>query len=158
MNMKKDNPGVFIPPPLFYALIFLFSIVLQKSYTINKAFFFHSTTAIILGLIFILTGLIFSIPALMQFFKSKNTIIPIKPASSLQVSGIYSISRNPMYLGLMFTYLGLAFIFGNWWTILLIPVLVLLVHYLIIVPEEKYLLRAFGSSYTEYTRKVRRWI
>jgi protein-S-isoprenylcysteine O-methyltransferase Ste14 len=156
--MKKDNPGVFIPPPLFYVLIFVFSFVLQRSLAIKQAFFFHSMTAIILGLIFILTGLILSIPALLQFFKSKNTIVPIKPASSLQISGIYSVSRNPMYLGLLFYYLGLALIFGNWWTIFLIPVLVLLIHYLVIVPEEKYLLRAFGNSYTEYTRKVRRWI
>jgi protein-S-isoprenylcysteine O-methyltransferase Ste14 len=158
MNNKKDNPGVFIPPPLFYVIIFLLSIVLQRSFTIKLAFIFHSTTAIILGLIFILTGLIFSIPALLQFFKSKNTIIPIKPASSLQIRGIYSVSRNPMYLGLLFTYIGLALIFGNWWTIFLIPVLILLVHYLIIIPEEKYLLRAFGNSYSEYIRKVRRWI
>jgi protein-S-isoprenylcysteine O-methyltransferase Ste14 len=158
MNIKKDNPGVFIPPPLFYVIIFLLSVVLQKSYAIKKAFFFHGTMAIILGLIFILTGLIFSVPALLQFFKSKNTIIPFKAASSLQISGIYSVSRNPMYLGLLFQYLGLALIIGNWWTIFLIPMVFLLVHYLIIVPEEKYLLRAFGNSYSEYTRKVRRWI
>jgi protein-S-isoprenylcysteine O-methyltransferase Ste14 len=158
MDNKKDNPGVFIPPPLFYICIFLLSFVLQRLYSIKQAFFFHSLIAIILGVIFILTSLIFSIPALLQFFKSKNTIVPIKPASSLQVSGIYSISRNPMYLGLLLLYIGMALIFGNWWTVFLIPVLVLLVHFLIIIREEKYLLRAFGSSYSEYIRKVRRWI
>jgi protein-S-isoprenylcysteine O-methyltransferase Ste14 len=158
MKSTKDSPGVFIPPPLFYVLVFLISFFLQGYFTIKRAFLFHSRIANIIGLIFIFTGLMFAVPALRQFFKSKNSIIPIKPASSLQISGIYSVSRNPMYLGLLFQYIGVAFIFGNWWTIFLIPVLIGLVHYFIIRPEERYLTRAFGDSYSEYRKKVRRWI
>lgn len=158
MKIKKDSPGVFIPPPLFYVLIFLLSLILQGAFTLKQAYFFHSRTASILGLLIILAGFCFAAPALRQFFISKNSIIPIKPASSLQTNGIYAISRNPMYLGLLFQYLGMSFIFGNWWTILLIPVLIGLVHYFIILPEERYLQRAFGNSYTDYTKKVRRWI
>ena len=158
MKNKKDSPGVFIPPPLFYVVMFLFSFILQGSFTIKRFYFFHSRAANILGLIIIITGLFFAVPALRQFFKSKTSIVPIKPASSLQTSGIYSISRNPMYLGLMFQYLGVAFIFGNWWTLFLIPVLIGLVQYFVIRPEENYLLRAFGNAYTDYTNKVRRWL
>ena len=62
-----------------------------------------------------------AIPALRQFFKTKNTIVLIKPANSLQTTGIYSLTRNPMYLSLMLMYLGMAFIFGNWWTLFLAP-------------------------------------
>src|SRR5712671_4920701 len=109
MKNIKDNPGVFIPPPLIYVLVFVISFFLQGYFTIKRAFFFHSRSANILGLIFILTGFFFSVPAVRQFFKSKTSIVPIRPASSLQTSGIYSVSRNPMYLGLLCTYLGLAF-------------------------------------------------
>jgi protein-S-isoprenylcysteine O-methyltransferase Ste14 len=158
MKNIKDNPGVFVPPPLFYVLIFLISFFLQVYFTIRRAFFFHSRIANILGLIFILTGLFFAVPAVRQFFKSKTSIVPIRPASSLQTSGIYAVSRNPMYLGLLFEYLGLALIFGNWWTLFLIPVLIALIHYRVIRPEERYLSRAFGESYSEYRKKVRRWI
>ena len=158
MKNKKDSPGVFFPPPLFYVLIFLLSFILQGSFTIKRAFFFHSRAANALGVIIIIAGLFFTVPAVRQFFKSKTSIVPIRPASSLQTSGIYAVSRNPMYLGLMLEYLGMAFIFGNWWTIFLIPVLIGLVYYFVILPEEKYLLRAFGNSYSEYTKKVRRWI
>ena len=63
-----------------------------------------------------------------------------------------------MYLGLMFIYLGMAFIFGNWWTLFLIPVLIGLIYYFVIRREESYLQRAFGNDYIEYTKKVRRWI
>ena len=95
---------------------------------------------------------------MLQFIKSKNTVVTVKPASSLQTSGIYSVSRNPMYLGLILIYLGMAFIFGNWWTLLLFPVLIVLINYLIILPEERYLIRAFGNSYSDYKNRVRRWI
>ena len=158
MKNKIDSPGVFIPPPLIYAGLFILSFFLQGYFAIRKAFFFHSRISIIIGVVFIIAGLAFSIPALHQFFKTKNTIVLIKPANSLQTSGIYSFSRNPMYLGLLLTYLGLAFIFGNWWTLFLIPILLAIVNYGIILPEERYLLRAFGNSFSEYKTKVRRWI
>jgi protein-S-isoprenylcysteine O-methyltransferase Ste14 len=158
MKNVKDNPGVFIPPPLFYVIIFLLSFILQGYFTIRSAFFFHSMIANIIGIIIIVAGLIFSVPALRQFIKSRNTVITFKPAASLQTNGIYSVSRNPMYTGLLFQYLGLALIFGNWWTLILFPVLIVLVQYLIILPEERYLMRAFGNSYSDYKNKVRRWI
>jgi protein-S-isoprenylcysteine O-methyltransferase Ste14 len=158
MKNTKDNPGVYIPPPFFYAGIFLFSFLLQGYFTIRRAFFFHSLIANILGVTTIIAGLRFSIPALRQFIKSKNTVITIKPATSLQTGGIYSVTRNPMYLGLLLIYLGLAFIFGNWWTLILFPVLFLLVSLFIIRPEEKYLTRAFGTAYSDYKKTVRRWI
>ena len=158
MKNMKDNPGVFIPPPLFYVIVFAISFFLQGYFTIKRAFFFHSRPANIAGLIIIIIGLIFAVPAIRQFFKSKTSIVPIKPASSLQTSGIYSVSRNPMYLGLMFQYLGMAFIFGNWWTLFLIPVLIGLVYYFVIRREESYLSRAFGDSYSDYRKRVRRWI
>jgi protein-S-isoprenylcysteine O-methyltransferase Ste14 len=158
MKNKKDSPGVFIPPPLIYAAFFLLSFFLQGYFTIKKAFFFHSRIANIIGLVIIITGFVFAIPALRQFFKTKNTIILIKPATSLQINGVYSISRNPMYLGLMFVYLGMALIFGNWWTIFLLPVLFFGIQYFVILPEERYLSRAFGESFADYKKKVGRWI
>jgi protein-S-isoprenylcysteine O-methyltransferase Ste14 len=158
MKNTKDSPGVFIPPPIVYAAFFLLSFLLQGYFTIKRAFFFHSMAANIIGIIIIISGLIFAIPALRQFFKTKNTVVLIKPANSLQTTGIYSMSRNPMYVGLLFIYLGMAFIFGNWWTLILLPLLIMTINFRIILPEEKYLLRAFGNSYTEYKTRVRRWI
>jgi protein-S-isoprenylcysteine O-methyltransferase Ste14 len=158
MKNIKDSPGVFIPPPLFYAGFFLLSFFIQGYFTIRAAFFFHSREANIIGLIFILAGLIFSVPALLLFFKSKNTVVTAKPATSLQTTGIYSVTRNPMYVGLILIYLGMAFIFGNWWTLILLPFLIAYVTYRIILPEERYLTRAFGNTYADYKKNVRRWI
>ena len=157
MGTKLDSPGVKIPPPLFYVITFLFSILLQKLFSINH-FIFQSLPFEIAAVILILISLTFIIPALQQFIKTKNTVITVKPANSLQVSGVYSISRNPMYLGLLLLYAGLVFLAGNWWTIIFMPVLIIAVTSLIILPEERYLQREFGDTYSLYKGKVRRWL
>jgi protein-S-isoprenylcysteine O-methyltransferase Ste14 len=158
MKKSADSPGVYIPPPLIYAAIFAISVLLQKWIPIGNSFNHHSTVTITAGIICLLAGLVFSAPALRQFKTTKNTLILIRPANSLQTSGIYARSRNPMYVSLLFMYCGFAFLFGNYWTFLLFPVLVIIISRGVIVPEEKYLLRAFGNAYTEYKSKVRRWI
>ena len=154
---KKDNPGVFIPPPLVYILIFFLSIFIQKLLPIDSAFF-SSFASHLIGIFFIVIGLFFIFPPLLQFKKTNNTLITVKPANSLQTTGIYSISRNPMYLSLLLIYTGLAFLLGNWWTIVFILPIIAIITYFIIRPEEKYLERAFGITYLDYKKKVRRWL
>ena len=157
MSAKKDHPGVYPPPPLFYVLIFLSSILLQNQFPFSIALF-DTTLFLILGVVFISMGIIILLPALIKFFKTKNTLITIKPANSLQTLGIYSISRNPMYIGLLSIYIGIAFFKGNYWTFMLIPIMIFVVTYFVILKEEKYLDRAFGVDYKAYRQKVRRWI
>lgn len=157
MKTKTDHPGVHVPPPLYYAIVFVISIYVQKIFPINSMFF-ETKLATIFGILFISIGLIFVFPAVLRFFKTKNTLITIKPAKSLQTTGIYSFSRNPMYIGLLNIYSGLAFLLGCWWTIMFIPLVFLIITFLVIRKEELYLGRAFGKHYMEYRKKVRRWI
>lgn len=157
MENKKDSPGVYIPPPLFYVVIFLIALFLQNKFPIN-AIIFRGQGMKILGIIFIVIALIFLIRSLQQFIRSKNTVVTMLPASSLQTNGIYHITRNPMYLGLAIVYLGISCLVGNWWNMILFPFLLLLVQQYIIKHEEKYLDRRFGKEYTEYKHKVRRWL
>jgi len=157
METKKTHPGVYIPPPVIYALIFLLSLLLQKLLPLSTSFF-KTQIATVLGYLFVAFSVIFSLPAIVKFIRSKNTLITIKPASSLQTGGVYAITRNPMYLGLLFLYTGIAFLGGNWWTFILIPMVVMIITTYVIWREEKYLLGAFGQDYTSYKIKVRRWI
>jgi len=157
MKNKKDSPGVYIPPPLFYVLTFLAAILLQKKIPINDSVF-HLQFIKVVGVLFLAISLFFSFTSLRMFFLSKNTLILIKPASSLQTNGIYNISRNPMYVSLALIYLGLTCLIGNWWNILLFPLLFLIIQEYVIKSEEKYLQRAFGIEYSDYQRKVRRWL
>lgn len=156
MERSTDNPGVYVPPPLIYAAFFLLSILIQKFLPLDNHYF-KTLPAHIVGLALLVMALAFLLPALIRFLKTKNTLITIKPAASLQSTGIYSISRNPMYMGLAFIYAGLSILIGNWWTVLFIPFLIAVVTYFVIMPEERYLERAFGKTYTDYKEKARRW-
>ncbi|MCB0628599.1 MAG: isoprenylcysteine carboxylmethyltransferase family protein [Saprospiraceae bacterium] len=157
MKTKPDHPGVYPPPPLFYVLIFFISIFIQKQFPLS-ILFFNTKIAFISGRILILLGITILLPALVTFFRTKNTLITIKPANSLQTSGIYSFSRNPMYLGLLVLYIGMAFLKGNFWTFIFIPLVILVINHLVIMKEESYLSRTFEKDYLEYRQHVRRWI
>lgn len=157
MPVSEDSPGIYIPPPLIYVAIFFLSILVQQTWPLATSFF-HTQTATIIGILFVIATLVVNVTAIRQFVRSKNTIVTIKAAHSLQTTGIYSRTRNPMYLGLVLLYTGLAFLTGNWWTLILLPFLVIVVDFFMIRPEEKYLERRFGNSYLEYRKKVRRWI
>jgi protein-S-isoprenylcysteine O-methyltransferase Ste14 len=153
----NDHPGVYVPPPLLYVTVFLLSIVAQRLLPLDTALF-QSQFAKITGWTLVALHVVFVLPAFWQFFKSKNSLIPIKPASSLQTGGIYGITRNPMYLGLLLFYFGMAIFKGNWWTYILSPLLVMIIQVYVIRKEEQYLLRAFQRQFETYCQKVRRWI
>jgi len=154
---SPDNPGVRVPPPLLYAAIFFAAVYIQKRIPLNASFF-ETGPAKIAGSILLFIALILTVISLRKFFLSKNTIVTIKPATSLQTTGIYKFTRNPMYLSLLFLYLGLTCFLGNWWNLLLLPILVLVIQQYVIIREEKYLLRRFGTEYLDYKSRVRRWL
>ena len=154
---KKDNPGVYVPPPLFYVVTFIAAVFIQRKFPIDDSSF-HLPAVKILGIVFIVISLFFSVRSLRQFFQSKNSLMTIRPAFSLQKNGIYHITRNPMYVGLAILYLGITCFIGNWWNIILFPLLVVFVQEYIIKHEERYLARRFGQEYLDYRYKVRRWL
>lgn len=154
--MAKDSPGVHVPPPLIYVAFFFLSIGLQRLSPLPDPLA-HTLPHRIIGSLCCVLALLFIFPALLMFLRSRNTLITFLPARSLQVDGIYAWSRNPMYFGLLMAYLGLACLIGNWWTLFLVPVVVLAVERVVIKKEEAYLDRAFGAEYTAYKSRVRRW-
>lgn len=154
---QRDHAGVYFPPPFIYAGIFLLSLWIQNRIPLEVGWK-HSLQANAMGWTLIAISQLFSFSALRKFFITKNTLNPHKPARSLATGGIYSYSRNPMYFGLLLLYSGLAFLLGNWWTFILIPLLIVIVQLSVIKKEELYLASAFGEEYDDYRKRVRRWI
>ena len=157
MKNKKDHPGIYVPPPIVYVLTFLAAVFIQKKVPIDDSLF-HLQLTKIAGVGLLIIALFFLFRSLRQFFQSKNTLVTIMPARSLQTNGIYAITRNPMYIGLAIVYLGISCLIGNWWNIILFPLLLLVIQEYMIKREEKYLERRFGQVYLDYKSKVRRWL
>jgi protein-S-isoprenylcysteine O-methyltransferase Ste14 len=109
---------------------------------------------------FALVGLIFGVAGVVSFRRARTTINPTKPeaASSLVSSGIYRVTRNPMYVGLSFVLFAWAVLLSSAWALLALLAFVLYIGRFQIAPEERALSKLFGSEYMAYRAKVRRWL
>jgi len=95
----------------------------------------------------------------LKLFKSTGQDpAPWKPSPELVLSGSYRFTRNPMYLGLTCIQIGLGLLLSNLWISLLAAFSLLVVHFIAVVPEERYLSEKFGDSYKGYLLKVRRYL
>ena len=78
--------------------------------------------------------------------------------TSLVTTGIYSISRNPAFLGFDMMYIGILFSFFNWYLFIATGFALLFFHLQIVNVEEEFLIEEFGEEYLEYKKKVSRYI
>ena len=98
--------------------------------------------------------------AMTQFVRARTTINPHDPnkTSTLVTGGIYSWTRNPMYLGLLTLLIGWAIHLGSLSPFIVPPLFKLLLEAVQILPEERLLRAHFGDDYGRYCRKVDRWL
>jgi len=101
-----------------------------------------------------------SVLGVVSFRRAKTTMNPLQPAraSTLIASGIYRISRNPMYLGFLVGLLGWAILLSNPVAFFALPLFVLGMNRWQILPEEKALSLRFGSEFAAYRTRTRRWL
>lgn len=121
----------------------------------------ESTTSEWLGVLLAVTGIAIAFAGLREFSKANTTVDPVKieEASAVVTSGIYRVTRNPMYLGLSLMSIGWGLRLGTLVGMVAgTGLLVAALTYLQIKPEERALTAAFGSDYTDYTDSVRRWL
>ena len=95
-----------------------------------------------------------------SFPRARTTVNPLKPASSstLVSSGIYSFTRNPMYLGMALLLLAWAVYLSSVWAMVGPLLFALYITRFQILPEERVLDGLFGGQFAEYRKRVRRWI
>ena len=107
-----------------------------------------------------LAGGAIALAGLVEFRRARTTFNPLDPAraSALVTTGIYRVTRNPMYLGMLLVLLGLAVWLGNAAPFVVPPLSVLLLNQLQIRPEERILRERFGAHYARYAGRVRRWV
>jgi protein-S-isoprenylcysteine O-methyltransferase Ste14 len=96
--------------------------------------------------------------ALWLFVRHRTGLLPGQPTTAIIDEGPFRLSRNPLYVGLLAVYLGLALLAPTFWGLALFPAAALLLFWGAIGPEERYLHERFGAPYDDYTRRVRRWL
>jgi protein-S-isoprenylcysteine O-methyltransferase Ste14 len=107
-----------------------------------------------------ISGVVVSALGVWEFRKAKTTVNPTKPesTSALVTSGIYTRTRNPMYLGFLLALSGWAVFVGNALNLLVLPLFILYIHRFQIQPEETALAARFGQRFASYTARVRAWL
>ncbi len=154
-NEKDDNAGVKVPPPLIYLSAMIAGLIL--SYFSPTAFLPVSVSRTV-GILSVALAVFILVSAFRAFNRAKTNLEPWKPTTAIVSDGVFRFSRNPIYLAFTLFYLSAAFLFNSLWLLaLLVPVL-LVMRYSVIAREERYLENKFGTEYSDYKRRVRRWI
>ena len=83
---------------------------------------------------------------------------PGQPTKKIVAEGPFRFTRNPIYVSFTLTYLGITMSVNALWSVLFLPVGLLIVRHGVIAREERYLERKFGPEYLQYKARVRRWI
>ena len=159
----RDHAGVFIPPPLFYVLPFAAAYLIDRRHpapivaeTSGRGSPLVATLAAG-GLLVALAVALFG-AAFWRFGRARTAILPVRPTTTVVDSGIYGVTRNPMYLAFAVAYLGATLLVNSLWPLLFLPVAIAAVQLYAISREERYLEAKFGDEYRRYKARVRRWI
>jgi len=141
-----------------FGLPFILAIALQWFVPISLSRGFIALARIPAGAILIVVGISLVVLARREFARYGQPTDPGHPTSKIVSTGVFSFSRNPLYLGGVFFLAGVSFLFDlPWVLILLIPSLIAC-QSILIAPEEAYLAAKFGEHYRAYTATVQRWI
>lgn len=111
-----------------------------------------------LGLIPILVGLYLNLEAERALQKANTTVLPEENSRELVQDGVYSLSRNPMYLGMVMVLGGAAVMLGIPLGILIMGVFWFLIWYLYVRKEEQKMKTQFSADWNVYRSRVGRWI
>lgn len=149
--------GVIAPPPLIYLGVLAIGVALdrfwlQSTYDMPESLRWTLTVALVA------TGAIFIGLALGRFRRAGTPAPPWQPTTALVTEGVYKTTRNPMYVGFAFVYLGLALAFDAVLTAFLLIVVVLIMRSFVIAREERYMSARFGQPYLEYMARTPRWL
>lgn len=152
-----DSPGVVIIPPIvFYACLIIGSTL--EFIAPSAVPLIPRLIRIVLGIALGVSGFAFMIIAHEKFKHLGTNVHTNLPASTFVVQGAYRLSRNPMYVGGSFFFLGIGLAVGSLWILAAFIPLGLYLSLFVIPREEMYMERRFGEEYRAYRRQVRRWL
>ena len=141
-----------------FGVPFLMSIVLHFILPFSLPQGIFRQALIPVGIVLIVIGIGFIILARREFAHYGQPTDPGHPTSKVVKTGVFAISRNPLYLGSVIIFLGIALALNMLWTLVTLLVSIIVCHYVLIIPEEKYLAEKFDEEYKDYTATVRRWL
>ena len=154
---EVDHAAVRFPPPLVYLAIMVSGELLHR---FVLPIFFPMVTYLRVGVAIVVGVLAVALTggAIALFRRTHQALEPWKTTPEILAVGVYSFTRNPMYLGLALLQASIGLGCDRVWIVALIPLSLTVVFYIAVRPEEVYLAGKFGETYVRYRNGVRRWI
>jgi protein-S-isoprenylcysteine O-methyltransferase Ste14 len=153
-RQRRETAGVIAPPPVIYLGFLGLGFALEG--LLPGAELPGWTQW--LGAVVIVVGVALMISFELAFKRVGTDANPYRPSSALATDGPYRFSRNPGYLGMAITYIGITLAAEAPWSLVMLLPATLMIQYGVITREERYLERLFGEEYLSYKQATRRWI
>lgn len=153
-----DTPGVIAPPPLIALATVLLGLLIDWLFPVYVlTVVMERPTRWVVGAALAIAGGVVALAAERRFKEVGTNVPPWKPSLRLAAGGIYQWLRNPMYVGLGLLVAGIAIAFASDWTLVLLVPAALLLHYGVVLREERYLAVKFSDEYRRYKARVPRY-
>ena len=110
-----------------------------------------------LGVVVACVGVLIFVLAFFSFGDSWRIGIDRKTAGQLVTGGVFSLSRNPIYVAFDLIFIAVFLINGTWFFLVFALPAILAVHSQTL-REERFLLERYGDEYERYRRKVPRYL
>ena len=146
--------GVIAFPPLLYGLPLAATIATNYFVTprrLPKALRFAS-----MGFFIAAASLV--APAFIEMRKAGTSVDVAEETTAVVESGPFEFTRNPIYLGLTLTYIGVSLAARASFPLAALPLVLWMMNTGVIEREEHYLERKFGKAYRRYKNRVPRWL
>jgi len=152
---SDDHPDVLIFPPLLFFICvgagFAAYLVMPSRFHLGAGFRG-------LGLLLILGAVALALWAQRVMRAAGTNIRPDLPATAIVAAGPFSRTRNPLYLSLVAIHAGIGIMLASKSFLVFVVPLALVLHFGVVLREERYLEAKFGDAYVGYRARVRRWL
>ncbi len=147
-------------PPLLALAIFVAIVIGIASLAPLRSFNVSFTGRYLASALLAIAGAATAVAGVIEFRRSKTTVNPLTPqaATTVVASGIFTYSRNPMYVGMALVLLAVVVLSGSVVALVCVPAFCAYLTQFQIKPEERMLEQVFGTRYAVYMTEVRRWL
>lgn len=152
--MKQSN----LTPSALFLMTFACGVLLSLAYPWQVTLYMNSEVTRGLGVLLLLLSLGLNVLAYRKFKKDLTPHAPFMTPRVLITKGIFSYTRNPVYLALIVSQCALGFVFDSIWIVIFSMLLWILLDRVIVRPEEKILHDTFAHEFTKYKKMTRRWL
>jgi len=158
MTEVRGTAGVIVPPPLIALGAIILGMLLDwlvPAYVLSAVL--TRSGRITISVVLIAAGMALALAGRGTFVRFGTHVNPYKPSSVLVTNGIFAYVRNPMYVGLACLVAGIGVALASDWTLVMLVVAALLIHFGVVKREERYLEAKFGDAYRRYRDAVPRY-